>query len=1078
LVGDVVLATGFLSYCGPYNQEFRSGLICSWMSNLKSREIPFTHDLNITNMLVDSGMVSEWTLQGLPSDELSVQNALIVTKSSSYPLLIDPQTQGKMWIKNKESNNELQITSLNHKYFRTHLEDSLSLGRPLLIEDVGEELDPVIDNVLEKNFIKSGSIEKVVVGDKECDVMPGFMLYITTKLPNPAYSPEISAKTSIIDFTVTIQGLEEQLLGRVILMEKSDLEAERVALFESVMKNQRSMKELESNLLCRLTSTQGSLVDDEALIHVLQETKVTAEEVNQKLKVSAHTERKINIAREEFRAVASRGSILYFLIVEMSNVNVMYQNSLKQFLTIFDNSITKSTKSAVTEERIKIILSYLTYEVWAFTLRSLYERHKVLFTLMLAMKIDCHKELISHDEFSAFIKGDSLLSSRNKLLNKMRKNGVYGMRKKGQRKIIPCGYNSSLDVFRKLLLIRSWSPDRTLSQARKYIMESLGPEYGEALILDLDATWAESEPRSPLICILSIGSDPSPQVTALAKQKEIQLRSVSMGQGQEICARRLISDSMAAGGWVLLQNIHLSLPFCNEAMDALVETENVHETFRLWMTTEVHTQFPIALLQMAIKFTNEPPQGIRASLKRTYQNITQDTLDYSTQPQWPPLLYAVAFLHTVVQERRKFGPLGWNIPYEFNQADFAASVQFIQNHLDDMDPKKGISWPTVCYMLGEVQYGGRVTDDFDKRLLTTFTQVWFCDVLLRPGFEFYKNYKVPMTKNIQDYIDYINGLPPTDTPEVFGLHSNADITYQINTAKGILDTILNVQPKEGGGGGGETRENIVYRLAEDMLEKLPKQYTALSVAQNINRMGALLPMNIFLRQEVDRIQRVIKSVYSTLCDLKLAIDGTIVMSQGLRDSLDAMYDARIPDVWQKVSWESATLGFWYTELLERDAQFQRWISSGRPNVFWMTGFFNPQGFLTAMRQEVTRAHKGWALDSVVLQNLITRHSKEDLTDSPPEGVYVYGLFLEGASLDRRSGKLIESKPKVLYEQMPVIYIYAINTTAGKDPRLYECPIYRKPQRTDQKYVGSIDFETDNNPRHWTLRGVALLCDIK
>lgn len=159
LVGDVLLATGFLSYCGPYNQEFRANLTKTWMSVLKVRNIPFTANLNITNMLVESSTVSEWVIgQGLPNDELSVQNALIVTKSSSYPLLVDPQNQGKLWIKSKEDCNELQITSLNHKYFRTHLEDSLSLGRPLLIEDVGVELDPVIDNVLEKNFIKSGSI--------------------------------------------------------------------------------------------------------------------------------------------------------------------------------------------------------------------------------------------------------------------------------------------------------------------------------------------------------------------------------------------------------------------------------------------------------------------------------------------------------------------------------------------------------------------------------------------------------------------------------------------------------------------------------------------------------------------------------------------------------------------------------------------------------------------------------------------------------------------------------------------------------------------------------------------------------
>ena len=289
----------------------------------------------------------------------------------------------------------------------------------------------------------------------------------------------------------------------------------------------------------------------------------------------------------------------------------------------------------------------------------------------------------------------------------------------------------------------------------------------------------------------------------------------------------MITESRTNGYWMMLQNCHLLLDFCEELMQTMMEgVRGTHANFRLWITTEVNVKFPIGLLQMSLKYTNEPPQGIRASLRRTYADISQDTLDYSTSPAWPTLLYSVAFLHTVVQERRKFGPLGWNIPYEFNRADFTASYQFMMNHLDDLDPKRGISWQTVQFMLGEVQYGGRVTDDYDKRLLKTFTSVWFNSELLTADFKFFDGYSIPDCRTLEEYAEFIGSLPMQDIPEVFGLHSNANITYQINTAAGILDQILGVQPKEASGGGkGESREMTVKRQAEAMLSKLPEDYS-------------------------------------------------------------------------------------------------------------------------------------------------------------------------------------------------------------------------------------------------------------
>lgn len=445
-------------------------------------------------------------------------------------------------------------------------------------------------------------------------------------------------------------------------------------------------------MLHKLSTTEGSLLDDITVVQVLNVSKATSIEVQEKLKTAVETEKKINLAREEFRPVATRGSVLYFLICTMSMVNCMYQTSLVQFLERFDISMTESEKTHITQKRIGFIIEYLTYDIYKYKARGLYEVHKFLFALLMALNIDMQRLTVAYEEFQSFIKGGAALDINAcppkpfkwitdmtwlnlvqlsnlrpfaeiiQLVSSDEKRWKTWFEKSApERENLPANYNE-LDAFRKLLLIRAWCPDRTLSQAREYIKFSLGRQFAEPVIVNYDVLLEESRPLTPIVCFLSMGSDPTPSVEALAKKNGIRVDCISMGQGQEIHARKLMADSLEHGSWVLLQNCHLGLEYMTELMVQIMELEKLgegwHEDFRLWITTEVHNDFPITLLQMSIKYTNEPPSGVRAGMKRTYAAMTHEILEYSEDPKYLPLVYGVSFLHTIVQERRKFGPLG------------------------------------------------------------------------------------------------------------------------------------------------------------------------------------------------------------------------------------------------------------------------------------------------------------------------------------------------------------------------------------------------------------------------------------
>jgi len=612
----------------------------------------------------------------------------------------------------------------------------------------------------------------------------------------------------------------------------------------------------------------------------------------------------------------------------------------------------------------------------------------------------------------------------------------------------------------------------------------MGKKYLVFKPLDIEATWAESEPLIPLIFLLSPGSNPNAAIESMAKRKKIRVDAISMGQGQEEKANKLLTGAVMTGSWVLLQNTHLGLGFMNTLEGQLTKMDEIDPNFRLWITCEPHPKFPIGLLQISIKMTDEPPQGVKAGLRKSFNWLNQDWIEAVNREEWKSMLYTVCFMHTVVQERRKFGPLGFNIPYEFNHCDLEASVMYMRGHMTEVELKKGqISWMAVAYMVCEAQYGGRITDDFDRVLFNTYGDAWLGPKIFDPAFEFAPGYKVLKFGDITKYRQAIEDLKDDDHPSVFGMHSNADLSFRSRQSKEVIGVIMDIQPKDsGGGGGGPTREETVLAQAEQFLAKMPAKFNPIEVRNQLQKLNGgsnPKPLNIHLKQEVDRMQVIIGLTKTTLQDLQLAIAGTIIMTSDLQDALNCIFDARVPPKWIAKSWKSPTLGLWFGNLVNRTAELQTWLQNGRPKSYWLTGYFNPQGFLTAVQQEVTRRHSGWALDQVQVSTEITSKEKEDVEKEArlEEGVYVWGLFLEAAAWDKKGSKLCDAPPKKLYCPIPCLFVTAIDKKEAAKflHSQYMCPTYTIPAKTGLNFVFTANVKTEDPPQKWIMRGTALMC---
>jgi len=279
------------------------------------------------------------------------------------------------------------------------------------------------------------------------------------------------------------------------------------------------------------------------------------------------------------------------------------------------------------------------------------------------------------------------------------------------------------------------------------------------------------------------------------------MKAISLGQGQGVIAERLIDEGQKSGNWVCLQNCHLSASWMPE-LEKIQEKQNENEMspdYRLWLTSTPSRDFPVPVLQNGIKITNEPPKGLKANLKRTFQDISEQEYESCKKPkEYKKLLFALAYFHAAILERRKYGAIGWNVQYQWMNSDLETSKRQLLMYLDEQDE---VPYVSLNYIVASVNYGGRVTDDKDIRLINAMLKKYFTPDVMNDNYKLSKleTYYAPPESGLAEVKAYINSLPLEEDPEVFGLHPNANIAFELQLCKDFIDTVLIMQPRQTGG---------------------------------------------------------------------------------------------------------------------------------------------------------------------------------------------------------------------------------------------------------------------------------------
>ncbi|XP_056138994.1 cytoplasmic dynein 2 heavy chain 1 [Lampris incognitus] len=1112
-----MLAAAFITYLSAAPEDHRKHCLELWMAQLGLQKF------DLRSFLCSESEQLIWKSEGLPSDDLSMENALVIlqiyklkSQSVACPFLIDPSSRATEWLRTHLKEHRLEVINQQDSNFMTSLELAVRFGKTLIIQEM-DGVEPVLYPLLRRDLIAQGPRYAVQIGDKVIDYNEDFRLFLATRNPTPSIPPDAVSVVTEVNFTTTRAGLRGQLLALTIQQEKPELETEKTRVLQQEEDKKIQLALLEESLLETLATAQGNILENRELRDSLNQAKASSALIHDSLLESHRLQASLDQERDAYLPLAESASKMYFVITDLSKINHMYRFSLAAFLRLFQRALQAKKEADSTEARIAALEVSLTSMVYEYVCRSLFKADQLMFAMHFVRGM--HPELFQENEwdvFIGFIVGDMFREKVNRQFCQefpswidQERHGAVAIFKSTFPALyqslclsdlelwlsfsvsshceqeIPPSITKKITPFQQVLLVQTVRPDRLQSAMAAFASRELGIKELSPPPLNLRRLYSETVEWEPVLIIISPGADPSQELTELATETvgRDRYHEISMGQGQADVALAALRESSINGDWLCLKNLHLVtawLPLLEKELNALQPKAG----FRLWLTAEVHLRFPSILLQSSLKITYEDPPGLKKNLLRTYESWTPEQISKGGVLARAQSLFCLAWFHAVCQERRNYIPQGWTKFYEFSLSDLRAGFEIIDRLFEG---GKSFQWEFVHGLLESAIYGGRIDNPFDLHILRSYLEQFFSVRLLsassssarqrtsRGGAQpFPAQISLPNSCSILDYRRVIDNLPEDDRPSFFGLPANIERSSQRITSSQVISR-LRVLSRSVATGSKFDRE-----LWSNGLSPVLNLWKKLNQGSNLIHQKVAPPseghgspvMSFIILEQFNAI-RLVQSIHLSLAALNKVIRGTHLLTAEVQKLATALLNQECPLTWQN-KWEGPEEPMQYLRaVVTRAIAIQSWVElAGRQallsDTLDLSDLFHPDTFLNALRQETSRSI-GCSMDSL---KFVTSW-RSPITEAKLQ-IKVGGLQLEGCSFD--GARLSENQHNSRsVSAVPPCYMAWVRQSSGFDSSLPEesmwLPLYTSPERV--KVVTQVSLPCGANPNLWIQTGAAL-----